>query len=156
MLVLAIEEVGLIQDDVQSAPIPTKPSTSKPYKKQKPKKQKSQAPKVPSHEPLPEHMLSSPSNDPLPSGKEERIDMLEGIVDRLEEENRVLKDLHSVHSKVDTVAPVVEKEKSFKQGRIIVDLDEDVEINLEEAQPNPYRMDLEHQEKVLIDDEEPA
>nr|GEX76831.1 retrovirus-related Pol polyprotein from transposon TNT 1-94 [Tanacetum cinerariifolium] len=189
MLVPAIEEVGLIQDDVQSAPIPTKPSTSKPYKKQKPNKQQSQAPKVPSHEPSPEHRLSSPSNDSLPSGKEgmklielmdlcthfsnkvlelesevidikstfkERIDMLKGIVERLEEENRVLKDLHSVHSKADTAAPVVEKEKSFKQGRIIVDLDEDVEINLEEAQPNPYRMDLEHQEKVLIDDEEPA
>nr|GEU59462.1 reverse transcriptase domain-containing protein [Tanacetum cinerariifolium] len=61
---------------------------------------------------------------------------------------------------VDTVAPDVEKERSFKQERIIVDIDEDVEINLEEAQAKPYMMDLEHQEKVLsmkdVDDEEPA
>nr|GEW89279.1 hypothetical protein [Tanacetum cinerariifolium] len=95
-------------------------------------------------------MLPSPSNDPL----------LGGRVDRLEEENMVLKELHSVYSKVDTVAPILEKEKSFKKGRIIADIDEDVEINLEEAQAKPYRMDLEHPEKVLsmqdVDDEEPA
>nr|GEV87588.1 hypothetical protein [Tanacetum cinerariifolium] len=80
----------------------------------------------------------------------ERIEKLEGRIDKLEEENMNLKDLHNVHSKVDTVAPVMEKEKSFKQERIITDIDEDVEINLEEAQAKPYRMDLEHQEKVLI------
>nr|GEU36613.1 retrotransposon protein, putative, Ty1-copia subclass [Tanacetum cinerariifolium] len=67
----------------------------------------------------------------------------------LEEENKVLKELHSVHSKVDTAAPVVEKEKSFKQGRIIVDIDEDDEINLEEAQAKLYKIDLKHPEKVL-------
>nr|GEW02746.1 putative ribonuclease H-like domain-containing protein [Tanacetum cinerariifolium] len=77
------------------------------------------------------------------------IEKLYGRVDRLEEENRVLKELHSVHSKVDNVAPIVEKEKSFKQGRIITDIDEDVEIDLEEAQAKPYRMDLEHPKKVL-------
>nr|GEU48543.1 hypothetical protein [Tanacetum cinerariifolium] len=45
-------------------------------------------------------------------------------------------------------------------GRIIAYIDEDVEINLEEAQAKPYRMDLEHLEKVLsmqdVDDEELA
>nr|GFC17394.1 hypothetical protein [Tanacetum cinerariifolium] len=55
---------------------------------------------------------------------------------------------------------VVEKEKSFKQRRIIVEIDEDVEINLEEAQAKLYRIDLEHPRKVLsmqdVDDEEPA
>nr|GFD09427.1 hypothetical protein [Tanacetum cinerariifolium] len=70
----------------------------------------------------------------IKSTYKERIEKFEGRVDRLEEENRVLKELHSVHSKVDTAAPVVEKEKSFKQGKIIADIDEDVEINLEEAQ----------------------
>nr|GEZ22586.1 hypothetical protein [Tanacetum cinerariifolium] len=55
----------------------------------------------------------------IKSTYKERIKKLKGRVDRLEEENKVLKELHSVHSKVDTVAPVVEKEKSFKQGRII-------------------------------------
>nr|GEU32682.1 copia protein [Tanacetum cinerariifolium] len=86
--------------------------------------------------------------------------VLEGIVDRLEEENRVLKELYSIHSKVDTTALVVEKEKSFKLGRIIADIDEDVEINLEEAQAKPYNMDLEHPKKVLsmhdVDDKESA
>nr|GFD23968.1 hypothetical protein [Tanacetum cinerariifolium] len=152
MLVSATKKVGLIQDDVKSISIPTKPSTSKPHKKHKPKKQQTQAPKVPSPEPSPEYGLPSPSNDPLPGGKDtlklkelmdlcihlsnkvlelesevidikstskERIEKLEGRVDRLEEENMVLKELHNVHSKVDTAAPVVEKEKSFKQGRII-------------------------------------
>nr|GEX22953.1 ribonuclease H-like domain-containing protein [Tanacetum cinerariifolium] len=192
MLVPAAQEVGLIQDDVQSLSIPTKPSTSKLHKKHKPKKQQSQAPKVPSPEPSPEQKLPSPSNDPLPGGEDslklkelmdlcthlsnqvlelesevidikstykERIEKLEGRVDRLEEVNKVLKDLHIVHSKVDTAAPVVEKEKSFKQGRIIVDIDKDVEINLEEAQAKLYRIDLEHPEKVLsmqdVDDEDP-
>nr|GEU58242.1 hypothetical protein [Tanacetum cinerariifolium] len=69
----------------------------------------------------------------IKSTYKERIEKLEGRVDRLEEKNRVLKELHSVHSKVDTAAPVVKKEKSFKQGRIIANIDEDVEINLEEA-----------------------
>nr|GEZ99790.1 hypothetical protein [Tanacetum cinerariifolium] len=96
----------------------------------------------------------------IKSTYKERIEKFKSRVDRLEEENRVLKELHSVHSKVDTAAPVVEKEKSFKQERIIADIDEDVEINLEEAQAKPYRMDLEHPKKVLnmqdVDDEEPA
>nr|GEV07936.1 ribonuclease H-like domain, reverse transcriptase, RNA-dependent DNA polymerase [Tanacetum cinerariifolium] len=159
MLVPAAKEVGLIQDDVQSITIPTEPSTSKPYKKHKSKKQQTQAPKVPSPKP-------SPSNDPLPGGKDSlklkelMIEKLEGRVDMLEEERRVSKDLHSVHSKVDIVVPVMEKERSFKQGRITADIDEDVEINLEEAQAKLYRIDLEHPEKVLsmqdVDDEEPA
>nr|GEW08868.1 hypothetical protein [Tanacetum cinerariifolium] len=166
MLVPAAEEVGLIQDDVQTLSIPTEPSTFKPHKKHKSKKQQYQAPKVPSPEPIPEYMLPSPSNDPLPgvidikSTYKERIKKLEGRVDRLEEENRVLKDLHSVHSKVDTVAPVMEKDKSFKQGRIIEDIDKDVEINLEKAQAKLYKIYLEHLEKVLsmqdVDDEEPV
>nr|GEV34259.1 L-ascorbate oxidase [Tanacetum cinerariifolium] len=165
MLVPVANEVGLIQYDLQSITIPTEPSTAKPHKKHKTKKQQTQAPKVPSPEPSPEHMLPSPSNDPLPGGKDsiklkelidlcthlsnkvlelesevigikstykDGIEKLEGRVDTLDEENRVLKDLHIVYSKVDTVAPVAK----------------------------PYRMDLEHQEKVLsmqvVDDEEPT
>nr|GEV19995.1 hypothetical protein [Tanacetum cinerariifolium] len=57
-------------------------------------------------------------------------------------------------------AKELEKEKSFKQGRIIANIDEDVEINLEDAQAKPYRMDLKHLEKVLsmqdVDNEEPG
>nr|GEW14413.1 hypothetical protein [Tanacetum cinerariifolium] len=172
MLVLVANEVGLIQDDVQSITIPTELTTSKPHKKYKTKKQQTQVPKVPSPEPSAEHRLPSPSNDPLPGDNDsmklkelmdlcthlfnkvlelesevidikstykDRIEKLEGRVDKLEEENR---------------------EKSFKQGRIIAYINEDVEINLEVAQAKPYRMDLEHLEKVLsmqdVDDEEPA
>nr|GFA80304.1 ribonuclease H-like domain-containing protein [Tanacetum cinerariifolium] len=65
-LVPTAKEVGLIQDDVQSISIPAEPSTSKPHKKHKPKKQQTQAPKVPSPEPSPEHRLPLSSNDPLP------------------------------------------------------------------------------------------
>nr|GEV24543.1 copia protein [Tanacetum cinerariifolium] len=61
----------------------------------------------------------------IKSAYKERIENLEGRLDKLEEENKVLKELNSVHSKVDTAAPVVKKEKSFKQGRIISDIDED-------------------------------
>nr|GEW80617.1 putative ribonuclease H-like domain-containing protein [Tanacetum cinerariifolium] len=126
-----------------------------------------------------EQNLPSPSNDPLPSGEDslklkelmdlctklsnkvldlesevidikstyqERIKKLEGRVERLEEENKVLKELKSVHSTDD---PVMEKEKSSKQGRKIVDIDADVEINLEKAQAEAYNLDLDHQEKVL-------
>nr|GEU73069.1 hypothetical protein [Tanacetum cinerariifolium] len=183
MLAPAAEEVGLIKDDVQSIPIPTKPSTFKPHKKHKSTKQQSQALKVPSPEPSPEHKLLLPSNDPLPGSEDslklkelmnlcthlsnkvlelesevidikytykDMIEKLEGRVDRLEEENGVLKDLHSVHSKVDTTAPVLEKEKSFKQGRIIANIDDDVEINLEKAQAKLYRIGLEHPEKLSV------
>nr|GEY85622.1 hypothetical protein [Tanacetum cinerariifolium] len=168
MLVPATEEVGQIQDNVQSTTIPTEPSTFKPHKKNKSKKEKPQAPKVPSPAPSPKHMLPSPSNDSLPdkskvidikSSSKERIEKLEGMVAKLEEVNRVLKELHSVHYTVDTDEPNVAKEKSFKQGRIIAEIDEDVKINLEEAQAKLCKIDLEHLEKVLsmqdVNKEEP-
>nr|GFA29733.1 hypothetical protein [Tanacetum cinerariifolium] len=96
----------------------------------------------------------------IKSSSKESIEKLEGKVAKLEEENKIFKELHSVHSKADTIAPIVDKEKSFKQGRIIAEIDEDVEINLEEAQAKLYKIDLEHPEKVLsmqdVDKEEPA
>nr|GFD15108.1 hypothetical protein [Tanacetum cinerariifolium] len=148
MLVPTAKEVGLIQDDVQSISIPTEPSTSKPHKKHKPKKQQTQAPKVPSLEPLLKHRSPSPSNDPLPGGKDslklkELMDLCTHLSNKvLELESEVI-DIKSTYKEriekleVDTTAPVVEKERSFKQGRIIADIDEDVEINLEEAQAKP-------------------
>nr|GFC39175.1 hypothetical protein [Tanacetum cinerariifolium] len=72
----------------------------------------------------------------------------------------VLKDLKGVYSIVDSDEPVIEKEKSSKQGRKIADIDADVEINLKKAQAEVYNLDLDHQEKVLsmldVNDEEPA
>nr|GEZ24974.1 synaptobrevin, longin-like domain protein [Tanacetum cinerariifolium] len=129
MLVLAAKEVGLIQANVQLTTIPTEPSTSTPHKKHKSKKQKPQATKVPSPEPSPEHRLPSPSNDPIPAGQDKRIEKLKGRVAKLEEENRVFKELHP---KADTAAHVVDKEKSFKHGRIIAEIDED---DVDEEEP---------------------
>nr|GEV55634.1 hypothetical protein [Tanacetum cinerariifolium] len=52
-----------------------------------------------------------------------RTEKLESRVERLEEENRMLKELKSVHSTVDSDEPVMEKEKSSKQGRKIAYID---------------------------------
>nr|GEY23998.1 hypothetical protein [Tanacetum cinerariifolium] len=89
-----------------------------------------------------------------------RIKKLESRVERLEEENRVLKELKGVHFIVDSDEPVMEKEKSFKHRRKITDIDANVEINLEKVQAEAYNLDLDHQEKVLsmldVNDNEPA
>nr|GEV13668.1 hypothetical protein [Tanacetum cinerariifolium] len=86
----------------------------------------------------------------------DRIQKLEDRVDQLEEENRALKEKFFKNTQVDTAAPVENMEESFKQGRMIADIDEDVE----EAQAKAYNMDLQHAEKVLsmqdINEEEPA
>nr|GFB57461.1 hypothetical protein [Tanacetum cinerariifolium] len=181
-------QVNVQSTTILTEPSTSKPHKKHKPKKQQPQTHKVSSPKPspehrlpsPSNDPLPggedslklkelmelcTHLsnkvleLESEVIDIKPSYKE-RIEKLEGRVDRLKEENMVLKDLHSVHSKVNTDAPVVEKEKSFKQRRIIVEIDEDVEINLEEAQAKLYRIDLEHPRKVLsmqdVDDEEPA
>nr|GFD46031.1 hypothetical protein [Tanacetum cinerariifolium] len=110
-LVPAAEEVGQAQDDVS---IPTEPSTSKPHKQHKSKKQQPIAPK---------------------------IEKLEDRVHKLEEENRILNEKSFKSAKIDIAAPVEDKEESFKQGRIIAYMDEDVEVNLEEAQAKAYNLD---------------
>nr|GEY09930.1 hypothetical protein [Tanacetum cinerariifolium] len=66
-----------------------------------------------------------------------RIEKLESRVERLEEENRVLKELKSVHSKVDSNEPVMEMEKSSKQGRKIADIDADVLSMLDDNDEEP-------------------
>nr|GEX32081.1 hypothetical protein [Tanacetum cinerariifolium] len=90
----------------------------------------------------------------------DKIGKLKDRVYKLEEENRILKEKSFKSAKIDTVAPVKDKEESFKQGRMIADMDEDVKVNLEEAQAKAYNLDLQHSEKVLsmqdIDEEEPA
>nr|GFA70824.1 hypothetical protein [Tanacetum cinerariifolium] len=74
-----------------------------------------------------------------PSAKtpDAKIEKLESRVERLEEEIRVLKELKGVHSTVDSDEPVMEKEKSSKQGRKITDIDADVlsmlDVNDEES-----------------------
>nr|GEW21742.1 hypothetical protein [Tanacetum cinerariifolium] len=157
MLVQAAEELGEAQDVVS---VPTEPSTSKPYKKHKFKKQQPKSSKVPSPTPSPEHQLPSPSNDPLPTAKDNRIQKLEDKVDQLEEEKMTLKEKFFKTTQVDFAAPVENIEKSFKHGRMIADMDADVEINLQEAQAKAYNLDLQHSKKVLsmqdTNEEKPA
>nr|GEW20271.1 ribonuclease H-like domain, reverse transcriptase, RNA-dependent DNA polymerase [Tanacetum cinerariifolium] len=162
MLVQDAEEVGEAQDDVS---IPTAPSTSKPYKKHKSKKQKLIAPKVPSPAPSSQHIIPSPTNDPIldvdkdslkfqelmglcirlsnkvldlesavivKSSFTHMIAKLEDRVHKLEEENRILKETSFKYAKVDTATPVEDKEESFKQERMIADMDKDVEDTDEE------------------------
>nr|GEW76748.1 putative ribonuclease H-like domain-containing protein [Tanacetum cinerariifolium] len=178
-----------LQADAQSIPITIEPLTSKPQKKHKPKRKHTQESKVPpseqnlpspSNDPLPSgedslklkelmDLCTNLSNKVLElesmvinikSTYQERIEKLEGRVERLEEENRVLKELKSVLSTNDADEPVMEKEKSSKQRRKIADIDADVDINLEKAQAEAYKLDLDHQEKVLsmmdVNKEEPA
>nr|GEV71985.1 hypothetical protein [Tanacetum cinerariifolium] len=89
-----------------------------------------------------------------------KIEKLESMIERLAEENRVLKELKSVHSTIDFDEPVMEKEESSKQGRKIAVIDADVEINLDKVQAKAYNLDLDHQEMVLsmldVNDEESA
>nr|GEX75232.1 hypothetical protein [Tanacetum cinerariifolium] len=68
----------------------------------------------------------------IKSTYQERIKKLEGRVERLEEENRVLKELKSVYSTDDVDEPVMEKGKSSKQGRKIANIDADV-LNIMDA-----------------------
>nr|GEU77803.1 hypothetical protein [Tanacetum cinerariifolium] len=64
------------------------------------------------------------------------IQKLEDIVDQLEEENRALKEKYFKTTQVDTAAPVENMEKSFKQGRMIANMDEDVDMqDVDEEEP---------------------
>nr|GEV55370.1 retrovirus-related Pol polyprotein from transposon TNT 1-94 [Tanacetum cinerariifolium] len=78
-----------------------------------------------------------------------KIEKLKDRVHKLEEENRILKEKSFKSAKSDTTAPVEDKEESFTQGRMIADMDEDVDVNLEEAQAKAYSLYLQHAEKVL-------
>nr|GEU57184.1 copia protein [Tanacetum cinerariifolium] len=64
----------------------------------------------------------------VPSAEEvDKIEKIEDRVHKLEEENKILKEKAFKSAKVDTVAPVEDKEESFKQERMIADIDEDDE-----------------------------
>nr|GEW70542.1 hypothetical protein [Tanacetum cinerariifolium] len=69
------------------------------------------------------------------------IQKLKDIVDQLEEENKALKEKSFKTTQVDTAAPVENIGKSFKQGRMIADMDEVVKINLQEDQEEPTEVE---------------
>nr|GEV32389.1 hypothetical protein [Tanacetum cinerariifolium] len=62
----------------------------------------------------------------------DKIAKLEERVHKLEEENRILKEKSFTSTKSDIAAPIEDKEESFKQGRMITDIDEDVKDTDEE------------------------
>nr|GEY40473.1 hypothetical protein [Tanacetum cinerariifolium] len=156
MLVQAAEEVGEAQADVS---ISTEPSTFKPYKKHKSKKQQPKSPKelMDLCTRLSNKVLDLESKViGIKSSFTARIQKLKDRVDQLKKENKALKEKSIKTTQVDTAAPVKNMEKLFKQGRMIADMDEDVE----EAQAKAYNLDLQHAEKVCnmqdIDEEEPT
>nr|GEU57705.1 ribonuclease H-like domain-containing protein [Tanacetum cinerariifolium] len=152
----AAEEVVQAQDDVS---IHTKPSTSKPHKKHKSKKQQPKTPKVPSPETSPEHQLPLPSNDPIPEADKDTLKFQELMDLCIRLSNKVL-DLES--EVIDIKFSFTEKIEKLEDRvrRMIVDMVEDVEVNMEEAQAKAYNLDFQHSKKVLnmqdIDEEEPA
>nr|GEW62147.1 hypothetical protein [Tanacetum cinerariifolium] len=147
MLVPAAEEVGQAQDDVS---IPTEPSTSKPYKKNKSKKQQPKEPKVPSPTHSLEHQLPSPSNDPIPTAKDsltlqELMDICIRLSNKVMDLESELIDLKSYFTYKIAKLKDRNMEKSFKQERMIEDMDEDVK----EAHAKAYNLDFKHVEKVV-------
>nr|GFB04628.1 hypothetical protein [Tanacetum cinerariifolium] len=115
MSVPAAKKVGLIQDDQTQAPKVSSPEPSLEHRLPSPSNDPlsggKDSLKLKELMDLCTHLsnkllkLESEVID-IKSTYKERIEKFEGRVDRLEEENRVLKELHSVHSKVDTAAPV--------------------------------------------------
>nr|GEV12662.1 ribonuclease H-like domain-containing protein [Tanacetum cinerariifolium] len=100
--------------------------------------------------------LPSPSNDPLPGGEDsmklkELMDFCTHISNKvLELESEVIDIKSTYKHRIEKLERRVDRLEEENRGRIIAEINEDVEINLEEAQAKPYRIDLEHQEKVLI------
>nr|GEU72231.1 ribonuclease H-like domain-containing protein [Tanacetum cinerariifolium] len=155
MLVQAAEEVREAQDDVSipAEPSTSKPYKNHKSKKQQLKAPKVPSPapspehQLPSplNDPIPtakdsltlqelKDLCTRLSNKVLDLDSDvidikysfiDRIQKLEDRVDQLEEENKALKQKSFKTTQVDIAAPVENMEKSFKQGRMTTDMDED-------------------------------
>nr|GFB37668.1 hypothetical protein [Tanacetum cinerariifolium] len=80
------------------------------------------------------------------------IQKLEDRVDQLEEDNRALKEKSFKTTQVDIAAPVKNIEKSFKQGRMISDTDEDVkDIDEEESDEVKEVLEVVKAAKLMIE-----
>nr|GEX34406.1 copia protein [Tanacetum cinerariifolium] len=164
MLVQAADEVGEAQDDVSipTKTFTSKPRKKHKSKKQQRKAPKVPSPAPSPEHQLPSHSndpiltakdsltlqelmdlcirLSNKVLDleskviDLKSSFTHKITKLEDMVHKLEEENRILKDKSFKTTQVDTAAPVENIEKSFKQGRMITDIDKDVD-DIDEEEP---------------------
>nr|GEU47957.1 hypothetical protein [Tanacetum cinerariifolium] len=85
----------------------------------------------------------------MKSSHKAKIEELERRVEKLEEKNRSLtNELKSFTTRVESSTikeTIVDKEESSKQGRKIVDIDADVEVNMK----NVYNLDMAHEETIL-------
>nr|GEU75811.1 copia protein [Tanacetum cinerariifolium] len=157
----AVEEVGDLPTAVQGTPILDVPSSSQPHKNTSLEGRKGRKLSAEDCMQLKKLMvlctnllnkLLDLDNKviEMKSSHKAKIAELDSKLDKLEEENRSLtKELKTFHTKVGSLAfkeTVVDKEKSFKQGRKIANIDADAEVNLE----NVYHLDMAHEETVLI------
>nr|GEX60748.1 hypothetical protein [Tanacetum cinerariifolium] len=182
MLVQAAEEVGQAQDDVSIPTEPSTSKPHKKHKSKKQQLIASKVPSpVPSPEhqlpsPLNDQIHTAKdsltlqelvdlctrlSNKVLDFESEvidikssftDRIQKLEDRVDQLEEENKALKEKSFKTTQVDTAAPVEKMEKSFKQGRMIADMDED-DIDEEEPAELEEVLEVVKAAKLMTEDE---
>nr|GEV92763.1 hypothetical protein [Tanacetum cinerariifolium] len=109
-----------------------------------------------------EHHLPSPSNDPIPDADKDNLKFQKLMDLCIRFSKKVLNLESEVNDIKSSFTARIQKledrnmEKSFKHGRMIEDMNKDVE----EAQAKAYNLDLQHAEKVLsmqdINKEEPA
>nr|GEX54149.1 hypothetical protein [Tanacetum cinerariifolium] len=66
----------------------------------------------------------------------DKIEKLKDRVHKLEEENWILKEKSFMYAKIDSAAPVEDKEESFKKGRMIEDIDKELSMqDIDEEEP---------------------
>nr|GFA41820.1 hypothetical protein [Tanacetum cinerariifolium] len=131
--------VGIFQANVQTIPIPTEPSNSKPQKKHKPKRKHTQEPEVPSIESLAKHNLPSPSHDLLPIGEDslklkELMDFRTNLSNKfLDLESEVIGIKSTYQARIEKLESMVERLeeknmvlKELKSVHSIINFDEPV------------------------------
>nr|GEV18687.1 hypothetical protein [Tanacetum cinerariifolium] len=151
MMVQALKEVGDLPTDVQDTPILDEPSSSQPQRNHKLRRKQRMETKVSPTETNTKEHVPTPSNDPLPSGKDrmqlkELIDLCTNLSNKvLDLENEELKSFNTRVESPTIKETIMDKEESSKQGRKTANIDADVEVNLE----NVYNLDMAHKETVL-------
>nr|GEY64929.1 reverse transcriptase domain-containing protein [Tanacetum cinerariifolium] len=129
MMVQATADMGDTPVETQQTPIVDQPSTSKPQRKQKPPRKQRKEAKVSHDESQDEEHVPTPSSDPLPSG-EDSFTLNEFMVfcTNLQEQIGLGRRMKSPMEKDSLGA----QEDASKQGRIIKEINKNVEISLDD------------------------
>ncbi|GJT37603.1 putative ribonuclease H-like domain-containing protein [Tanacetum coccineum] len=169
MLVQASEEVGedsIPPIDSTQISIINQPSTSsQPKKKQKSRRKQRKEAEVANDETEQEENLTTPSNDPLPSGEDSmqaiEIAILKKRVDKLEKRRQLrttgikrFKKLGTTRRVRPSNAGLGVQEDASKQGRSIDDIDADAKVTLVNETQEQQNEDLMFDTGFLDDDEE--